>query len=435
MGVLGSIIGRIRVRLFRVAHSVLDRVEPRDPAHLARRLERGAIVWRAFVDAGSALRRCDRFDEADAMLERGLGAFPGDRTLLFEYAMSAHNSGRYTVAIDRWQHALRSAPDLAMCHCGLAANLRETGCFEQARDAIATAVRLFPDDLVVLSEAARLADARGAFDEALPLWKRAAASANPPPEWVQGEAHALVRLERYGEAEAALAAGRLRFPRAPGLMAVEGLLASERGEWPKAVALWTAYRQRFPDDEIGRHHLDEAVRASRRAGEDASPEAATNAKPVVDRSLRDLLLRFESIGDSCEFGVVQRRCAAERPGLLRWSSLTLDALVSALEQRFPGTGDPANIELSCRASGEFILTDRRWRLAVHTFRFAGQADRDRLYGSMCRRIAVLTKQLNADLTAAEKIFVYRTEGIDGDGLERLHRALRGFGRIRHDVGQ
>ncbi len=435
MSVLGNVIAGTRLHLFRLIASVLDRIEPRDPAHLAselaRQLDRGAIVWRAFVDAGAALRRCERFDEADAMIERGLGAFPDDRTLLFEYAMSAHNSGRYATAIVRWDRALRFAPDLAMCHCGLAANLRETGCLERARETIGAAMQLFPDDLIVVSEAARIADSRGVFDEALPLWKRAAASANPPPEWVQGQAHALVRLERYGEAEAALAAGRLRFPRAPGLMAVEGLLASERGEWPKAVALWTAYRRRFPDDEIGRDQLEMAERASRRAAAEAGPDESAPEAPTAARGdLRALLLRFESIGDNCEFGAVQRRCAAEPPGLLRWSSLTLDALVAALGQRFAGMGDPTNAELSCHTSGEYIVTDRRWDLAVHTFRFAGQADRDRLFGHMCRKIAALKKQLIADLTTAEKIFVYRSEGVDGDGLERLHRALRDFGPVR-----
>ena len=34
------------------------------------------------------------------------------------------------------------------------------------------------------------------------------------------------------------------------------------------------------------------------------------------------------------------------------------------------------------------------------------------------------------MAAAEKIFVYRSEGLDGDRLEALHRALRMFGPVR-----
>ena len=244
----------------------------------------------------------------------------------------------------------------------------------------------------------------------------------------------MFRLGRYRDAEAALTAGRLRFPLAPGLMAVEGLLAAERHEWPKAVAIWSAYRQRFPDDDLGRDQLDRAAAASRHLATTAAADAIRGptselADGLVERH-HNLLLGFESIGDCPEFGAVQSRCAVERPGLLRWSSLTLDALISALEQRFAGLGDPANTELGFDPSGEYVARDRRWRLAIHTRRFAGQVERDTLFETMCRRIVDLKERFIADLTAAERIFVYRSEGLDSDGLEALHRALRGLGPVR-----
>jgi len=42
-----------------------------------------------------------------------------------------------------------------------------------------------------------------------------------------------------------------------------------------------------------------------------------NTVPVLDD--RDLVLQFESIGDNCELGLVQRRAGSEPLGLLRFA--------------------------------------------------------------------------------------------------------------------
>ena len=424
----------VRLGLLRVTRNLGTWVDPGDPSHLAHQLDRGEIVWRAFVDAGIALRRCNRFSEADAMLERGLGAFPNDRTILYEYAMSAHNSGQYTVAITRWERALLSAPDIPMCHCGLAANLRETRQVDLAQSVIDEASRLFPDDLVVVSEAARIADARGLDEVSVKLWAQAAASKNPSPDWLEGEAQALFRLGRYSEADAVIKTGRDRFPDSQGLIAVEGLLAAARQDWPKAVTIWTAYRRRFPADTLGQDQFEQALRASDprfpENGADGTVDRSPRTDIVDSNEVRRLLLRFESIGDNCEFATVQRRYAAEPFGLLRWSTVVLDRLIPALEQRFAGLGEADNTELSVRPGGDFVVRDRRWGLGMHFVPAPERTERDALFARTCRRILQLKEKLIADLAAAEKVFVYRSEGLDGDRLEELHRALRVFGPVR-----
>ena len=70
---------------------------------------------------------------------------------------------------------------------------------------------------------------------------------------------------------------------------------------------------------------------------------------------RDLVLQFESLGDNCEFGLVQRKAGAEPLGLLRFSSAPLPRLVRALRERFDGLTDPANVRLSS-AKGEYPIT-------------------------------------------------------------------------------
>lgn len=424
MSLVRRIATQARLILFRMLGGAAARFEPRhDPGHMAEQFERGQLVWRAFVDAGMALRRAGRFDEADVMVERGLAVFPGDRSLLYEHAFSAHEAGRYTVAISRWETALAAAPDLAMCHAGVAANLRETGALDRAATVIAAALTRFPDDLTIVTESARIADVRLRFDESLPLWRRASEAPSPAPEWLQGEAHALLRLGRFDEAQRALDHGRPRFPDAPGLMAVEGLLACERGDWPKAVALWSEYRRRFPADGAGEVQLERALAGRRSA---APPSAAAIE---AEGELRRLMLGFESLGDGCEFGFVQRRYGAEPAGLLRWNDVALDGLIAALGARFAGLGDPANTQMIVGPNRELLVEDRRWGLRLHTFRFEGEDAHEALIARVCHEMSALRDKLLADLAAAEKIFVYRSSGLDADRLEALHRALRAYGPV------
>ena len=421
MSLARTIASRVQLALFRVLGGAAARLEPRhDPAHMAQQFERGELVHRAFVDAGASLRRAGRFDEADAMLERGLAVYPADRSLLYEHAFSAHAAGRYAVAVTRWEAALAVAPDLAMCHAGVAANLRETGADERAATVIAAALARFPDDLTILSEAARIADMRLRFDEALPLWRRAAEAPNPAPEWLQGEAHALLRLGRFEEAQHALGNARRRFPDAPGLLALEGLLACERGDWSTSVALWSDYRRRYPEDGNGEVQLARAVEGLRSAPPLASAD---------DAELRRLMLGFESLGETGEFGAVQRRFGAEPAGLLRWADVTCDGLIAALAAGFAGLGEPADSQVMVGQDRELLVEDRRWGLALHTFHVEGD-NREAPLARLRDDTVALKDKLLADLAAADKIFVYRSSGLDGDRLEALHRALRAHGPVR-----
>ena len=412
-------------------------IEGRDAAALAERLGRGEIVWRAFVDAGTAMRRCARFAEADRMLERGLGAFPDDPTLLYEHALCAHDGGRYPVAVERWEKALRFAAGLspdraAMCRCGLAANLRVLGQLDRARAVIGEARRLYPHDLVALSEAAQIAEVGAELDEALALWRTALATPDPPVEWVQGEIAVLVRLGRLDEAERALALGRSRFKQLPGLVGAEASSPSARGDWARAVESWTAYVAYFPNDKGGRDQLAAALEASR-----SPPRPAVQA-PAPPAETSELLRLFESIGETREFAVVQRRCGIEPEGLLSWSTLTLDALVPALDQCFAGLGEPDNSRLVLPPGGGCVLRDRRWPLDIDATFHGGQAVAQRserveeasLLAEAGRRIVAARDRLLADLAAAEKIFVFRSDGLDGDRLELLHRALAAYGPVR-----
>ena len=164
--------------------------------------------------------------------------------------------------------------------------------------------------------------------------------------------------------------------------------------------------------------------------EAAPPTAPLKVDVVDDEEIRQLLLGFESIGDSCEFGSVQRRYAAEPLGLLRWNDVQLDNLLVALAHRFEGMGEPDNTEMPIIGNGEYTIKDKRWDLWMHTFQFEGQADPSVLQPKMCRRVVYLRDKLLEDLSAAEKIFVYCTAAINADQIAQLHDALGAFGPVK-----
>ena len=376
-----------------------------------------------------------RFDEADALLAEALAQRPAHRGLASAYAFSAHCRGRYEEAVIRWTRARDLGAKEPFCSACLAANLRALGEHDLAQALIDEALARFPDDLMVLTEAARLARDRNRPQDSLEFWRRAIGLAKPHPDWLQGYVQSFFFLGDIDGAEAALKPARQKFPDHRGLLAVEGAIAVARQDWPAAVTFWTDYRRRFPDDATGWEQLGIATQGAAMshsadaAGTAPAPPALASIAIVEDEPMRRLVLRFESIGDSCEMGLVQRRYGAEPLGLLRWNDVALDNLIAALEHRFEGMGEPQNTEIMVAANGELFVKDRRWSLGMHTFLFAGHVDPNDVYKKMCRRIVYLRDKLIEDLGAAEKIFVYRSPDIDEDGLHRLHRALRAFGPV------
>ena len=145
--------------------------------------------------------------------------------------------------------------------------------------------------------------------------------------------------------------------------------------------------------------------------------------------LEELMMRFESLGENCEFGLVQRRCGAEPLGLFRFASTPLPKLTAVLAAGFEGfaTSDNLVVELSDNGR-EYMIADRRFGLRYHAWVLAGEISPEDLHEREVRRLPLLTRKLIADLELGEKIFVYH--GMSALTLEEargLHAALRRYG--------
>jgi hypothetical protein len=127
-------------------------------------------------------------------------------------------------------------------------------------------------------------------------------------------------------------------------------------------------------------------------------------------SLAELAASFESIGDNCEFGLVQRRCDTEPLGLLRFSGSLSNDVVRGLEQEFEGIGEPADITPVLEGDEgrrEFMIHERKYGLVYHTFVYEGERTADLMRQQEATRLKFLRRKFVEELDAGDKIFVFR----------------------------
>jgi len=151
--------------------------------------------------------------------------------------------------------------------------------------------------------------------------------------------------------------------------------------------------------------------------------------PAADDRIsdRDLMLQFESLGDNCELGLVQRKVGAEPLGLFRFAGAPLRHILRAMDARFAGLADPQYIRLQPE-NGEFMVRLTKYDFIYHADVKIGEADPETLHRQQIRTVRFLADKLIADLEAAEKIVVFRqNEPLSAIDLIDLRMALAKFG--------
>jgi len=141
------------------------------------------------------------------------------------------------------------------------------------------------------------------------------------------------------------------------------------------------------------------------------------------------MLKFESLGQNCEFGLAQRRCGVDTLGLLRFSNTPLPILLRALRARFEGMGGPGTLEVKLAGNGrEYMVEDKLFGVVQHAWVLVGEDTPERIGVRESRRVPRLVVKLIEELALAEKIFVFHSvEPISlADALE-LAAVLRTFG--------
>ena len=164
---------------------------------------------------------------------------------------------------------------------------------------------------------------------------------------------------------------------------------------------------------------------------DQPPSGADDA--IRKGDLAEALLRFESLGDNCEFGFIQRWHGVEPGGLLRWSTTPLEALVKLLQTDFKEAYQFENLIPNPTASD--MVIDTATKIGFHS----KMSSRDGVFdGDVESRLAIyreekskvdhLVAKMRTNFEDGNTIFVYKaTWGTPERQLMELLEAIRSRG--------
>ncbi len=143
-----------------------------------------------------------------------------------------------------------------------------------------------------------------------------------------------------------------------------------------------------------------------------------------------LLSGCESLGDSCEFGFVQRKLGVDQLGLFRFTG-SGDPLriAQAIRCDFEGFAEGDDLEAG-ELLGEWVVKSRAYEFVLHTGRFPYAISEADIRRKESIKLRYLARKFLEDLADAEKLFVRRVEEGDERGMHELFAALRERGRNR-----
>lgn len=138
---------------------------------------------------------------------------------------------------------------------------------------------------------------------------------------------------------------------------------------------------------------------------------------------------FSSLGDNCEFGLVQRICGVEPLGLFRFSRTELAPLIAALDADFEDYGGPGDLELYASLKDRLSCRSRLYGFDYLVSDASADQDAGKLLGRETAKVGFLKRKLLEDLSEDGRVFVRKasTEETDADA-RRLLQALRRHGR-------
>jgi hypothetical protein len=202
----------------------------------------------------------------------------------------------------------------------------------------------------------------------------------------------------------------------------DGFHAAERDPDTSEQVCWTTGNAGFPPDVIPKWEGEVLLHLALGEWLGSSQLARHNGAEAI-------LSEFESLGEDCEFGLVQRHYLVEPPlSLYRWAGAPAVTLIEGLETAFAGLDDPTRTDLVWSGREYYLRTPF---LSIHTNCTAevDAAEREELLRCGRATLRILRRKLLKDIADAQRVFVFKAIGAKFGEFEmrRLHGALRGLG--------
>lgn len=250
---------------------------------------KGTVIWADVVErypqegrksplALRVLLKLHRYDEAKALMLEGRKKHPWDPYFAKGLAEVAVERGDYDAAVEYCAALQKRFPGVVEGYVLGAQALTRRNRLKEAEALTEQAMKQFPEEIRGFLEYSHLAEHRGDWTEALRRWQIVQDTFSGRAFGWHGRALALIKLERYDEADEVLAAGRFRFPTDSRMLVELAHSAQARGNFPEAVKRWKHRIERAPMETWG---YDGAVQAFKEMGEYAEAEAMIRA--AIDR--------------------------------------------------------------------------------------------------------------------------------------------------------
>lgn len=372
-----------------------------------------------------------QFREADALVDAGLALAPKDINLLSVSVAIAIAEKSWAAAEQRAARLVAQFPDQPLAYIQAAEAFQRQGKYAEADVSIAEGLhRLGPQPLLA-QRFAEMAVLRGDWQRAARRWAGARRHFSTDPKVHIGLATAFTQLGQHEDAAEALLEGLAQLPGHRDMQYEYAWTQTRLERFDTAKEQWELLRARFPADaqiEAGWMHTTAQMQAEIKSERKATGLFASASSPQLPPA--EILTHFQSLGESCEFGLLQRRYKLEPISLFRWASTSIDPLIHALDTDFAGVGDPKNTRLLVGHGDEYVVKDIRHGFDMHSFVKVDQVDSEKFHIAQSKRLQFLTRRFREDAAAADQIMVRFTNlAIDQAQIRRLFAALRRFGPV------
>ena len=401
------------------------------------------INYRNSIHQARELQAAGRIDEAESVFQELSHSFPGEYDAALDYALIAYSKQNWVEALLRFQAVLTRFPEVITGYRYVGDLLFAQGRFDEADAVILDGMARFPEEDALVISYAWSAHFKGDQDadwyEASNRWRVLNSTCPNVSLGANMLSFCLMRyLGKADEAECVLVDAMRRFPDDVDIAVQHARVADYKRDWAEAMRRWDALVARWPNVESireGRGETEARLRFDEIENEDHSTiklfDYDSYPQTEADKN-RHLMMQFESLGENCEFGLLQRRYGAEPLGLLRWVASSPEQLCVALEDKFAEFNRLEDFEIELRGP-EYFLNEIGYLMHMHTFIVKSEykGSQEQLRRQLFRRMVYLKSKLLDDLRSAEKIFVWQSgvgSLLSDDTILRMHRALRSYGK-------
>jgi len=142
--------------------------------------------------------------------------------------------------------------------------------------------------------------------------------------------------------------------------------------------------------------------------------------------MRDLMMRFASLGRNCEIGAAQQHFQAVPADLLRWSATPIEALLHMLDDSFAHLTEGVEVT---RAGADFHVHSAHYGFMWHDWTRDTSVTPEKIAERQAIALPRLARKLMDEMRDASRIFAITLRpGHDSEALAiRLHDAMNRFG--------